>query len=77
MEFKHLDFEQEQKIKLFNNWFTCIYFISFDNDEGQVKTIIFHFKKKIEASYPPTMLSKHEEKYLSLISFPDSYSISK
>ena len=37
MELKDENLETEQKIKLFNNWITCIYFISFDNDEGQVK----------------------------------------
>jgi len=48
------------------NWISAIAFVKFDIDQGNV----------VEAVYPSDLLSKAEQKTLSLLSFPDSNSFS-
>jgi len=48
------------------NWISAIAFVKFDIDQGNV----------VEMIYPSDLLSKAEQKTLSLLSFPDSNSFS-
>ena len=53
-------------LSLLKNWIVCLSVVKFDLDEGQI----------IESIFPSDSLSQKEQKLLSLLSFPDSNSLS-